>query len=160
MNKKFEAFSEILRNLVKSIHTELGPGFTESVYQGALAIELRRCDINYLKEMNFEIFYKQQVAGEGRLDFFINDKKIPNLIIETKSLSCLNDSSRSQITSYLLSAQFNSDAELRKTKFGVLINWPGAIINGNNSQLINKEPEVEFYELKNGTVTLIDGEQS
>ena len=71
MNKKFEAFSEVLRNLVKSIHTELGPGFTESVYQGALAIELRRCDINYLKEMNFEIFYKQQVAGEGRLDFFI-----------------------------------------------------------------------------------------
>ena len=53
--------------------------------------------------MTFEIFYKKQVAGEGRLDFFINDKKIPNFI-ETKSLSCLSDSSRSQITSYLLSA--------------------------------------------------------
>ena len=160
MNKKFEAFSEVLRNLVKSIHTELGPGFTESVYQGALAIELRRCDINYLKEMNFEIFYKQQVAGEGRLDFFINDKKIPNLIIETKSLSCLNDSSRSQITSYLLSAQFNSDAELRKTKFGVLINWPGSTADNESNFLSNKSPEVEFYLLKNEKVQKIEMENA
>ena len=156
MENKFNIFAELITKIVKNIHKDLGPGFTESVYQGALAIELRRFDINYLKEMTFEIFYKKQVAGEGRLDFFINDKKIPNFIIETKSLSCLSDSSRSQITSYLLSAQLNSDKELQKTKYGVLINWPGAIVNDNNLQLDNKEPEIEFYQLKNKKVSLLD----
>ena len=160
MNKKFQAFSEVLTNLVKTIHIELGPGFTENVYQGALAIELRRCDINYLKEMNFEIFYKKQVAGEGRLDFFINDKNIPNLIIETKSLSCLNESARSQITSYLLSAQLNSDVELQKTKHGVLINWPGAKVDSESNFLTNKSPEVEFYLLKNNKVQKIEMENA
>ena len=159
MENKFNIFAELITKIVKNIHKELGPGFTESVYQGALAIELRRFDVNYLKEMTFEIFYKKQVAGEGRLDFFINDKKIPNFIIETKSLRCLSDSSRSQITSYLLSAQLNSDKELQKTKYGVLINWPGASVNDNNSQLINKEPEIEFYQLKNKTVSLLDAGQ-
>ena len=156
MENKFNIFAELITKIVKNIHKELGPGFTESVYQGALAIELRRFDINYLKEMTFEIFYKKQVAGEGRLDFFINDSKIPNFIIETKSLSCLSDSSRSQITSYLLSAQLNSDKELQKTKYGVLINWPGAIVNDNNFQLVNKKPEIEFYQLKNKKVSLLD----
>ena len=87
MENKFNIFAELITKIVKNIHKELGPGFTESVYQGALAIELRRFDINYLKEMTFEIFYKKQVAGEGRLDFFINDKKIPNFIIETNMIS-------------------------------------------------------------------------
>ena len=156
MENKFNIFAELITKIVKNIHKELGPGFTESVYQGALAIELRRFDINYLKEMTFEIFYKKQVAGEGRLDFLINDKNITNFINETKSLSCLSDSSRSQITSYLLSAQLNSDKELQKTKYGVLINWPGAIVNDNNLQLVNKEPEIEFYQLKNKKVSLLD----
>tara|TARA_Y100000992_G_C21158677_1_gene439913 strand:+ start:40 stop:522 length:483 start_codon:yes stop_codon:yes gene_type:complete len=156
MENKLIVFTELITKIARNIHKELGPGFTESVYQGALAIELRRFDINYLKEMNFEIFYKKQVAGEGRLDFFINDKKLPNLIVETKSLSCLNDSARSQITSYLLSAQLNSDSELKKTRYGVLINWPGASVSNNNSQLVNKEPEIEFYTLKNKTVSLME----
>ena len=81
MEQKFNIFAELITKIVKNIHRELGPGFTENVYQGAMAIELRRFEINYLKEMSFEIFYKKQVAGEGRLDFFINDKKLPNFII-------------------------------------------------------------------------------
>ena len=53
-------------------------------------------------------------------------------------------------------AQLNSDKELQKTKYGVLINWPGASVNDNNSQLVNKEPEIEFYQLKNKTVSLLE----
>ena len=83
MNNKLQEFSKLVIKLVKTVHKELGPGFTESVYQGALAIELRRYKVNYLKEMSFEIFYRNQVAGTGRLDFFINDSKLPNVIIET-----------------------------------------------------------------------------
>ena len=55
MEQKYNIFAELVTKIVKNIHKELGPGFTENVYQGALAIELRRFEINYLKEMSFEI---------------------------------------------------------------------------------------------------------
>ena len=146
MNKKLQEFSELVIKLVKTIHKELGPGFTESVYQGALAIELRRIKVNYLKEMSFEIFYRNQVAGTGRLDFFINDSRLPNVIIETKSVDKLSDSARSQMTSYLLSAPKNNDEGLQNTDFGILINWPGAAVNAEkNFVLCNKQPEIEFF---------------
>ena len=146
MNKKLQEFSELVIKLVKTIHKELGPGFTESVYQGALAIELRRIKVNYLKEMSFEIFYRNQVAGTGRLDFFINESRLPNVIIETKSVDKISDSARSQITSYLLSAPKNNDEGLQNTVFGILINWPGAAVNAEkNFVLSNKQPEIEFF---------------
>lgn len=160
MSKNFKIFSELITKIVKNIHKELGPGFTESVYQGAFSIELRRYKINYLKEMSFEIFYKNQVAGEGRLDFFINDKKLPKLIIETKSLSCLSDSARSQITSYLLSAPLNSNEDLKEATYGVLINWPGASVDSDELTLVNKEPQIEFYKRDKKTVSLMRVEES
>ena len=86
MDKKLQAFSELIVKITKTIHKELGPGFAESVYQAALAFELRRYKVNYLKEMSYEIFYKNQTVGTCILDFFINDSKLPNVIIETKSL--------------------------------------------------------------------------
>ena len=146
MDKKLQAFSELIVKITKTIHKELGPGFAESVYQAALAFELRRYKVNYLKEMSYEIFYKNQSVGTCILDFFINDSKLPNVIIETKSLEKLSDKARSQITRYLLSAPKNNDENLKNTVFGILINWPGAMMNAeNNFVLSNKQPEVEFF---------------
>ena len=120
--------------------------YATTVNVNALAIELRRYKVNYLKEMSFEIFYRNQVAGTGRLDFFINDSKLPNVIIETKSVDKLSDSARSQITSYLLSAPKNNDERLKNTVFGILINWPGAVLDTERNFLLsNKQPEVEFF---------------
>ena len=56
MESKFKIFAELITKIVNSIHKELGAGFAEDVYQNALAIELRKYEINYLKEMSFEIF--------------------------------------------------------------------------------------------------------
>jgi len=149
MESKFKIFADLITKIVNSIHKELGAGFAEDVYQNALAIELRKYEINYLKEMSFEIFYKKHSVGLARLDFFINDKKLPNFIIETKSLQCLNDNARTQLSRYLLSSQLNNDSELKKTKYGVLINWPGVRVDSDSQLLNNKEPEVEFYIIKN-----------
>tara|TARA_B100000073_G_scaffold336714_1_gene331844 strand:- start:1129 stop:1611 length:483 start_codon:yes stop_codon:yes gene_type:complete len=158
MESKFKIFAELITKIVNSIHKELGAGFAEDVYQNALAIELRKYEINYLKEMSFEIFYKKNSVGLARLDFFVKDKKLPNFIIETKSLQCLNDSARTQLSRYLLSSQLNTDSELRKTKYGVLINWPGSTVDTDTQMLTNKNPEVEFYVLKNEKIQKIEME--
>ena len=65
INKKLQEFSELILKIVKTVHKDLGPGFTESVYQGAMAIELRRYKVNYLKEMSFEIFYQCYKTIQG-----------------------------------------------------------------------------------------------
>ena len=96
--------------------------------------------------MSYEIFYKNQTVGTCILDFFINDSKLPNVIIETKSLEKLSDKARSQLARYLLSAPKNNDQGLQNTVFGILVNWPGAMMNTeNNFVLSNKQPEVEFF---------------
>lgn len=155
MESKFKLFAEIITKITAMIHKQLGPGFSEEVYQNALALELRRYEINYLKEMSFEIFYRKQVVGEARLDFFINDKKLPNIIIETKSVTCLRDTARSQLSRYLMSSQLNADEQLKKTKYGVLINWPGATVDGETQLLSSEKPEVEFYMINNSKIQKI-----
>ena len=50
MESKFKLFAEIITKITAMIHKQLGPGFSEEVYQNALALELRRYEINYLKE--------------------------------------------------------------------------------------------------------------
>ena len=143
MESKFKIFAELITKIVNSIHKELGAGFAEDVYQNALAIELRKYEINYLKEMNFEIFYKKHSVGLARLDFLLTIKS-SNFIIETKSLQCLNDSARTQLARYLLSSQHNTDTELKKTKYGVLINWPGSSVDSENNFLTSKSAEVGY----------------
>tara|TARA_A100001011_G_C14139421_1_gene769016 strand:+ start:528 stop:1004 length:477 start_codon:yes stop_codon:yes gene_type:complete len=153
MDKKFQVFSDLVVKIVKVIHKELGPGFRENVYQSAFSIELRKFDISYQKEMSFEIFYKKQFAGVGELDFFINDKKLPNVIIETKSVDKINDNHRSQLVSYLKSAKHNFDKDLSNTKYGILINWPGAYLDENkNFVFINKSPEIELFQVESNNV--------
>ena len=160
MENKFNIFAELITKIITTIHNQLGPGFSEEVYQNALALELRRYEVNYLKEMSFEIFYRKQVVGVARLDFFINDKKLPNFIIETKSVKCLSDNSRSQLSRYLTSAQLNTDSNLKGTKYGVLINWPGATVDSETQLLSNLDPEVEFYMLKDNKIQKIEMENA
>ncbi len=146
MDKKFKKLAELIIKLVSEIHKDLGPGFKENVYQAALAVELRENNIDYLKEMSFEIFYKKQVVGTGILDFFINDKKLPEVIIETKSLEGLSNVARTQIAKYLKSAPQNNHKDIKNAKFGILINWPGAAVDEDkNFLLVAKKPEVEFF---------------
>ena len=45
-----------------------------------------------------------------------------------------------------MSATKNNDEELQNTVFGILINWPGAVLDiEKNFVLSNKEPEIEFF---------------
>jgi GxxExxY protein len=69
------------------VHRALGPGFLESVYEEALAIEFALSAIQYIRQHPVPLFYRDHQIGEHRLDFLVEGK----IIIELKAISRLED---------------------------------------------------------------------
>ena len=70
MEKNHTKFLETIKKLSLEVYSNLGDGFSEDIYQKALAIELRTNKIDYLRETVIELFYKDQMVGLGEIDFF------------------------------------------------------------------------------------------
>jgi GxxExxY protein len=51
------------------VHKILGNGFQEVIYQRALAIEMRSQGLEFSREHEMEIFYKEENIGTRRVDF-------------------------------------------------------------------------------------------
>jgi len=67
------------------VHSKLGPGFLESVYQNTLAGELRRAGLKVEAEKPISFFYEGDVVGAFVADLLVNDA----LIVETKAIQAL-----------------------------------------------------------------------
>jgi GxxExxY protein len=52
------------------VHSTLGNGFQEVIYQRALAIELAYENISFKRELEMPIFYREEQIGTRRVDFF------------------------------------------------------------------------------------------
>ncbi|MFK7789039.1 MAG: GxxExxY protein [Phycisphaeraceae bacterium] len=79
------------------VHRELGPGFLESTYAKALAIELSHRDIKFVQEAAIQLAYKGKLIGEGRLDLLVEDR----LIVELKAAERIAPIHHAQVVSYL-----------------------------------------------------------
>lgn len=85
------------------VHTTLGPGFLEAVYQRALAHELRIRSIPFEEQVCLPVIYKGVPAGEYAADFVIEGK----LILELKSVSALNANHQAQAMHYLAATGYD-----------------------------------------------------
>ncbi len=54
-----------------AVHRELGNGFQEVVYQRALEIEMHLNNINFAREVEVPLFYKNHEVGTRRMDFLV-----------------------------------------------------------------------------------------
>jgi len=79
------------------VHTILGPGFLESVYQCALEKELTLRKIPFERKVKLPVTYKDLVIGEYEADLVI-DKKF---IVEIKAVSKFNASHQAQAMHYI-----------------------------------------------------------
>jgi len=68
-----------------NVHRELGPGFIESVYESALAVELDLLGIRYERQKTIEVFYRGKKVDEHRLDFLIEGR----IVLELKAVLSL-----------------------------------------------------------------------
>ena len=90
-------FSEILNKNMKKIFDSLGGGFKESVYQHALAIELRKLGFIIQKEVNKEVLYLGEEVGIVRIDMLV-DKMY---VLEFKVISKITEKEINQVKRYL-----------------------------------------------------------
>ena len=82
--------SEITEQVIAAeirVHRELGPGFLESIYEGALAVEFALTGIQFIRQHPVPLFYRDHQIGEHRLDFLVEGK----IIVELKAISELQD---------------------------------------------------------------------
>src|SRR4051812_47711451 len=92
------------------VHSRLGCGFQEFIYQKALEIELRKTNVTFTREHEMPIYYDDELLGVRRVDFLI-EHRIP---IELKATTCLEDIHLAQAKNYL---------EAYKLRVGLLINF-------------------------------------
>jgi GxxExxY protein len=103
--------SYLIRGAAFKVHTALGPGLLESVYEVALSHELRTIGLEVKNQVGIPFVYAEIRFDIGfRLDMIVNDK----VIIEIKSVETLNDVHHKQLLTYL---------KLTNRRLGLLINF-------------------------------------
>ena len=79
------------------VHSLLGPGYLESAYEQALAIELQSRKIPFERQKVFNLDYKGECIGEGRMDFYVDYI----LVVELKAVDTLLPVHAARVISYL-----------------------------------------------------------
>ncbi len=113
MTKTEYKYSDLTGRIIKAamiVHTALGNGFQEVIYQRALQIELRDSNLSFEREQEMPIYYKNIPIGKRRVDFFVEDK----IALEIKAVTELQDVHVSQAINYL---------EAYDLEVGLLINF-------------------------------------
>ena len=89
--------------LAMKIHSTLGPGFLESVYQNALIWELRKAGIKAEAERPISVRYDGQIVGAFTADLFVSD----SVIVELKASQSLAKAYEVQLVNYLTATGFD-----------------------------------------------------
>jgi GxxExxY protein len=79
------------------VYNELGHGFLEKVYQNALFLELKERGHQVIPQQRCPVYYKGKEVGEYYTDMIVNDV----VILELKSVECINTSHKRQLQNYL-----------------------------------------------------------
>jgi GxxExxY protein len=70
-----------------AFHRALGPGFLDSIYEEALAVEFALQGVSFVRQKSVPLFCKDHQIGEHRLDFLVED----SIVTELKAVRGLED---------------------------------------------------------------------
>ena len=118
-------YSELTGKIIgcaMTVHRALGNGFQEVIYQRALALELSAAGLQFTREFEMPIYYRDQQIGTRRVDFLVESV----ISVELKALIKLESVHLAQAINYL---------EAYNLEIGLLINF------GNT--------KLEFHRLEN-----------
>ena len=93
------------------VHSELGSGFLEYVYEEALCYELNLREISFERQKELDIYYKDLVIPRKYKPDLIVENKV---IVEIKATSGLTEIEEAQLLNYL---------KATKMRVGLLLNF-------------------------------------
>jgi len=107
---KYGEITEKVIGAAFRVHSTLGNGFQEVIYQRALELEFKAMNLDFSREFEIPIYYLDQQIGTRRVDFLVNGK----ISIELKALIKLEDVHFAQAINYL---------EAYNLEIGLLLNF-------------------------------------
>jgi GxxExxY protein len=107
---KYKEITEKIIGASMKVHSVLGNGFQEVIYQRALAFELEETGLHFIRELSMPVYYKSKKIGERRVDFFVEKK----IMVEIKAVIQLENVHLAQAKNYL---------EAYNVQIGLLINF-------------------------------------
>ena len=97
---KMDKINDITHKIIgcaMKVHSSLGNGFQEVIYQRALAIEFAFQGLSFEREKEMPIYYREQDIGTRRVDFFVKCC----VMVELKALEKIEDVHKAQAINYL-----------------------------------------------------------
>jgi GxxExxY protein len=106
-----EMVGEKILDAAFKVHTALGPGLLESVYEACLAFEIRKSGLKVETQVALPVTYEGVHIDAGlRMDMLVENC----VIVELKSVDTMNPVYEAQLLTYL---------KLTKIRLGYLINF-------------------------------------
>ncbi|HVK84745.1 MAG TPA: GxxExxY protein [Kofleriaceae bacterium] len=121
-----EAADRIAHSLIGAaieVHRHLGPGFLESAYERALAVELGLRGIPFAQQVPIVVAYKGVSVSEQRLDLLVDDL----VILEIKAVESITSAHVVQALSYMRAARL---------ELGLLINFNVPVLTQGIRRLV------------------------
>ncbi len=94
---KYSEITEKIIGCAFKIHSVLGFGFTENIYQRSLQVELEKQNLKFFREYETPIIYDNVEVGFRRVDFLIEEK----VIVELKRVAEITNRELVQTLNYL-----------------------------------------------------------
>jgi GxxExxY protein len=107
---KYADVTEKIIGCSMAVHSTLGNGFQEVIYQRALELEFKAAGLDFNREFEMPIFYRGEKIGLRRVDFLVNQ----TISLELKAIIKLEDVHLAQAINYL---------EAYNLEIGLLINF-------------------------------------
>jgi GxxExxY protein len=130
---KYEALTHKIIGCAMKVHSTLGNGFQEVIYQRALAIEMQKNKLEFQKEMEMKIFYEGIDIGTRRVDFFVAEF----IMVELKAVIRLEDVHLAQAMNYCKSYNL---------PIGLLINFGSKSLEYKRVYNVNHTENKEYIK--------------
>ena len=98
------AITERIIGCAVEVHSHLGPGLLESVYETALCIELSDAQLPFQRQTGIPLYYKGQLISEHRPDLIVAER----VVVEVKSVERYDQIHTAQMLTYLRVTQLRT----------------------------------------------------
>jgi len=132
---KYEDLTRKIIGCAMKVHSTLGNGFQEVIYQRAMSIEMDKLSLSFQREMEMTIYYEGIDIRTRRVDFFVEEE----IMVELKALIKLEEVHLAQAMNY---------CQAYNLPIGLLINFGSKSLEFKRVYNVN-HPENKDYIANN-----------